>query len=344
MSSSARRSAIVIATVAAASAIAASPALAQPAGPSTGSGDAAAAAAQAGPRQVASISSDARQLAVDPTRNTLYGAEANGRVQFIDGRTRTLTGGSGPVGDLGPDAVAVDPAHNWVFATGVSSGSLYRIVGGTDIVDSSAPEAATYQGMAVNTRTDAVYVGNDNMVEAVNGRTLLHRGSTALPGGEFDYVDDLAVNPASDRLYVTDRTAVHVLDGRTLRLLHSVTLPDGADQVAVNAATGRVYVTGFSGVSVLSATGTLLASVHVQATPFDVAVNVAKNRVYVTSANDGAAHGYLTEIDGATDSLVGRALVQGPAGYVTVDSRTDTTFVQAFPTYRTAPRILVFRG
>lgn len=343
MSSSARRSALVIATVAAVCAIGASPALARPSG---GLGDSGGRplAATAGPRQVDTIDSAASQLAVDPTRNLLYAAKVNGRIQFIDGRSRTITGVSGPVGDLGPDAVAADPAHNWVFATGVSSGSLYRIVGGTTTVDCSAPEVAIYQGIAVNTRTDVVYVGNDNMVEAINGRTLLHRGASALPGGEFDYVDDLAVNPATNRLYVTDRTAVHIYDGRTLQLLHSVTVPDGADRLAVSSASGRVYVTGFHGISVLSGAGTLLASVRVQATPIDVAVNVATNRVYVTSANDGAAHGYLTEIDGATDSLVGTALVQGPAGYVAVNPSTNTTFVQAFPTFRTAARILVYRG
>ena len=343
MNSSARRSTLVIATVAAACAIGAAPALARPSGASADSGGKATAAA-AGPRQVAVIDSAASQLAVDPTRNMLYAVKVNGRVQFIDANSRTITGVSGPIGDLGPDAVAADPAHNWVFATGLSDGSVYRIVAGTSTVAASAPESAIYQGIAVNTRTDVVYVGNDNTVEAINGRTLVHRGASALPGGDYNYVDDLAVNPTTNRLYVTDRSAVHIFNGRTLALLKSVTVPDGADRVAVDPASGRVYVTGFHGVSVLSATGTLLASVPVQATPFDVAVNDATNRVYVTSANDGAAHGYLTEIDGATDSVVGKALVQGPAGYVAVSSRTNTTFVQTFTTFRTAARILVYRG
>jgi DNA-binding beta-propeller fold protein YncE len=337
MRTTARRLAAIPAVLTACCAIHAAPANATPA-------ESAASAASAALHQIDTVGSAASQMTVDPTRNVVYAAKVNGRVQFIDGRTHAITGTSGPIGELGPDAVAADPPHNWVFATGVSSGSIYRVVGGTRAVASSAPEAATYQGITVNPRTDAVYVGNTDTVEAFDGRTLEHTGVMTLPGGGFNFVDDLAVNPSNDMLYVTDREAVHIFDARTHLLVRSVTVTDGADRIAVNPVDGRVYVTGFHGIAVLSAGGDLVTSVKVRATPFDVAVNVAKNRVYVTSANDGAAHGYLTEIDGSSDALVGSVLVQGPAGYVAVDSRNDTTNDQALPTFRIAPRILVFQG
>ena len=179
-------------------------------------------------------------------------------------------------------------------------------------------------GVAVDPRTDTIYVtnGNDNTVSVINGARCnandLSGCATAVVAtvnvGKFPVAD--AFNPATRTLYVANLTgSISVINAATCNATttsgcgHPVrSIPDkrGPAWIDINRATETVYVTdsGTSGeggdtVSVINGAtcnghaGTgcrVLATATVGTNPFTVAVDQATNTVY-TANHDGVIGG-----------------------------------------------------
>src|SRR5262245_51549391 len=179
-------------------------------------------------------------------------------------------------------------------------------------------------GVAVDPRTDTIYVtnGNDNTVSVINGARCnakdLNGCATAVVAtvgvGKFPVADTF--NPATRTLYVANLTgSISVIDTATCNATttsgcgHRVrSIPDkrGPAWIDIDRATGTVYVadSGTSGeggdtVSVINGaacnghTGTgcrVLATATVGTSPFTVAVDQATGTVY-TANHDGVIGG-----------------------------------------------------
>ena len=226
-------------------------------------------------------------LAVDQTTNTIYVANsAANTVSVIDGSTRRVRA-TIPVGPL-PFTLAINEATSSVYVTDLGAATI-------SVIDAKACNATnvsgcgrkpivvnvgqTPGGIAVNTRTDTIYVTGEfsNDVSVIDGKTCNARATSGCR-----------------------QTPVHVLAGA------------GARGIAVNEVTNTVYVanTAANTVSVING-ATCNATVHsgcgqqaavapVGISPRRVAVDPVTNTIYVTNAGSNS----VTMLDGRTCSGV----------------------------------------
>jgi YVTN family beta-propeller protein len=226
-------------------------------------------------------------LAVDQRTNTIYVANSSANtVSVIDGSTRRVRA-TVPVGPL-PFTLAVNEATSSVYVTDLGAATI-------SVIDARACNATnvsgcghkpiivnvgqTPGGIAVNTRTDTIYVTGEfsNDVSVINGKTCNARATSGCR-----------------------QKPVHVLAGA------------GARGIAVNELTNTVYVanTAANTVSVING-ATCNATVHtgcgqqaavalVGISPRRVAVDPVTNTIYVTNAGSNS----VTMLDGRTCSGV----------------------------------------
>jgi YVTN family beta-propeller protein len=222
-------------------------------------------------------------LAVDEATNTIYVANSGANsVSVIDGATRKVRA-TIPVGPL-PFTVALNPATSSVYVTDLGAATI-------SVIDAKACNATnisgcghkpvtvnvgqTPGGIAVNTRTDTIYVTGEftHDVSVLDGKTC----NATTTGG-------------------CRQTPVHVLAG------------PGARGIAINEVTNTVYVanTEANTVSVING-ATCDAAVHtgcnqhaavasVGVSPRRVAVDPVTNTIYVTNAGSNS----VTMLDGRT--------------------------------------------
>jgi YVTN family beta-propeller protein len=246
-------------------------------------------------------------LAVDQTTNTIYVANSSANtVSVIDGSTRRVRA-TVPVGPL-PFTLTVNEATSSVYVTDLGAATI-------SVIDARACNAAnvngcghkpivvnvgqTPGGIAVNTRTDTIYVTGEfsNDVSVIDGKTCNARTTSGCR-----------------------QTPVHVLAGA------------GARGIAVNEVTNTVYVanTAANTVSVIngatcnatehSGCGQKAAVAPVGISPRRVAVDPVTNTIYVTNAGSNS----VTMLDGRTCSGVVHTGC-GPAGIPSPKAPPTTT-------------------
>ena len=231
-------------------------------------------------------------LAVAESTNTIYVANSSANtVSVIDGRTCNATAKAGcghvratvPVGPL-PFTLAVNEATSSVYVTDLGAATISVIdaktcnstnISGCRHKPITVNVGQTPGGIAVNTRTDTIYVTGEfsNDVSVLDGKTC---NATTTSGCR--------------------QKPVHVLAGA------------GARGIAVNEVTNTVYVanTAANTVSVIDG-ATCNATVHkgcsqkaavasVGVSPRRVAVDELTNTIYVTNAGSNS----VTMLDGRT--------------------------------------------
>jgi YVTN family beta-propeller protein len=280
-------------------------------------------------------------LDVDLATGTVYVSNQDeDTVSVLDGGACTLTHQSGcrhtepttTVG-IGPNGIAVDQRTDTVYAANQDDNtvSVINAAACNTVVSSGCgqtwPTFATGafpQAVAVDQRTDTVYVANanDNTVSVINGATCNATitsgcGQTppTVPVGTGP--DGVAVDQATDTVYVAD---------------------GGANTVSViNGATCNATIT--------SGCGQTPPTISVGNDPLGVAVDRATDTVYVTNfgaENFGGdtvdAHDTVSVINGATcNASVRSGCSQRPATMVTggapfgvaVDQAADTVYVSS---------------
>jgi len=198
---------------------------------------------------------------------------------------------------ISPQAVAVNPKTNKVYAVNPSDGTVTVIDGSANFTTTvrvgSEPMAIT-----VNPVTNKIYVGNSasGTVSVIDGATDAVTATVKV--GTLPYV--VAANPTSNKIYVskTFSNTMTVIDGAT-NATSNLKAGIQADAIAVNPVTNKLYLTNYESqyVTVLDGTSNdttpVVAGVHLWA----IAPNLVTNKIYV--ANAGSSH--LTVIDGASD-------------------------------------------
>ena len=165
-----------------------------------------------------------------------------------------------------------------------------------DWVTTSVGVGNNPQAIAVDTRTNKVYVANrgSNTVTVIDGAT---NDTTTVPVGTDPWA--IAVNTRTNKVYVANHGSgdVTVIDGAT-NATTTVPAGDKPDAICVNPRTNKVYVADSIGcVTVIDGATNDTTTVPVTKWPYAICVNPNTNKVYVANLS---SHD-VTVIDGETN-------------------------------------------
>src|SRR5712671_3308987 len=199
---------------------------------------------------------------------------------------------------ISPNAVAVNPKTNKLYAVNSSDGTVTVMSGSANsaktVTVGSEPTA-----IAINPATNRIYVGNSasGTVSVIDGATDTVTATVSV--GDLPYV--IAANPTTNKIYVskTFSNTMVVIDGAT-NSTSNLKAGLQADAIAVNPVTNKLYLTNYESqnVTVMDGTTNDTASVPAGIHLWAIAANPVTNKIY--AANAGSAN--LTVIDGATNN------------------------------------------
>jgi YVTN family beta-propeller protein len=244
-------------------------------------------------------------IKVNPVTNKIY--VADGRLWVIDGPTNVVTYFPQVSGEL----IGVNQVTNKIYiehSQGNVEGSVTVIDGATNAATITIPIAGEPAGIAVNTVTNKVYVGNEanNFVTVIDGAT---NSTTTVDIGANSAA--IAVNPATNKVYVAG-TGMTVIDGAT-NVASTITAHGGyAGQsgIAVNPLTNKIYAIANSGnLTVIDGTTNAVSSVVIGTFPTGLAVNSVTNQVFVSCENNES----ISVVDGTTNAFAASLATGGAA-------------------------------
>lgn len=220
------------------------------------------------------------------------------RILVLDGATdnvlATITGQEF-------DGIEFNSVSNRVYTTNNSGSNITVLDGNSNSALTSISVGLHPRDIAVNTKTNKVYV------TAENGQVSVIDGSNNTVTATLNVGDarGVAVNSATNRVYVSNgpNNTVTVLDGATNTVVATVPVGAFPQGIDVNPRTNRIYVanTNSDNVSVISGnTNTVVATVAIGQSPAGVRINPRKNRIYVanfTSATVSVIQGAEAEDD-----------------------------------------------
>jgi DNA-binding beta-propeller fold protein YncE len=306
-------------------------------------------------------------VGVDPTTHTVYGSSQNNNtISVLDGARCNATTISScttyaavtTIGN-GPQPVGVDASTGTVYVGNIAENTVSVIDAGacnaadrggcgqawpTVTVDGSA-----FFGVAVDGRTDTVYVSNaftstglGTTVSMIDAATCNAHDSSGCAGAPPDVTvgncpAGIAINDLTRTVYVANLcdNTISVFSEATCNAqttsgcsnVATVNVGNGPITVGINETTDTVYVgnNGDNTVSVIngavcnatntSGCGEPPATVQIQDSPFSLAVDAGTNTVYVANAGDEIfATGYANQT--STVSMIDGANCNGsnPSG------------------------------
>jgi YVTN family beta-propeller protein len=213
------------------------------------------------------------------------------------------------IGEIGcyPDALAINPITNYIYAASTSSDSVSVINGNTNKITATIslgnnPEDLT--DIAVNPVTNLIYTTNisNNSVSVISGSSYKVIATIKVGNNPLG----VAVNPNTNRIYVTNcySNTVSIIDGSSNQVIGTVSTGIKPLGVAVNPDTNYIYVAnnGNNTVTCINGTSnTVIDTINVCNNPINVAVNPITNRIYVINRTEGS----VSEINGSTNSVIG---------------------------------------
>jgi YVTN family beta-propeller protein len=259
-------------------------------------------------------------IAVNPANNRVYvslSTSTGFAVAVIDGSSNTVI-----------DTVTVPQA--FVIAANAANGRVYTagcdfaqspiqcgvtvIDGATNSVITTIPLKATtegigLQGIAVNPKTNKIYVSDDNnlKVQVIDGYTNTVIAHLRMDRQQFL---GLAVDTSTNQIAAAiDGNELAVINGST-NAITRITVGNFNANVAVDSTTNRAYVTNEtfapSTVGVVDlVTSKVLANVATGNNPFGVAVDPRSDLVFVTNKGDNT----VAVVDGKTNAKTGSVTV-----------------------------------
>ena len=280
------------------------------------------------------VSGSPSGVAVNPANNRIYvslSTSTGFAVAVIDGSTNAVI-----------DTVAV--AQAFVITVNIANGRVYTagcnfaqnftcgvtvIDGATDAVITTIPfkeitEGIGIQGIAVNPKTNRIYVSDDNnlKVQVIDGYTNTVIGHIRMDRQEFL---GLAVDTSTNQIAATvNGNQLAVINGST-NTITRIKVGTFNANVAVDSLTGRAYVTNEtfapSTVGVVDlATSTVMANVPTGNNPFGVCVDPKSDLIFVTNKGDGT----VAVVDGKTNTKTGSVTV--PSNFIDVNPVTKLLY------------------
>lgn len=259
-------------------------------------------------------------VAADPINNHVYAAINPSSVAVIDGATNSLLK-TVPL-PFGASRVAINLETRRVYIAGcdfahsplicglsVLDASDNEVIGSTMI---SSQEGIGIQGLAVNDKTNRIYVSdaNNELIDVIDGESNTVIANISL-GGQQPL--GLAIDPHVNRLFaVINGNEITAINTHTNAILKRITVGHENANDAVNPFTHRCYVTDEifapSDVGVVNTRHLqVITNIPAGNTPFDVAVDVRSNRVFVTNIGDAT----ISVIDGESEKNVATVHVFG---------------------------------
>ena len=234
-------------------------------------------------------------LGLNPTTNTVYATDNNGRTYVINGTTNSFT----DVLNLGGGhGIAANPVTNMIYMTNYNSNSITVMDGSTKKVISTIPVGNFPIDVAVNPNTNKIYVTSYNGFKVIDGST--NSVVSTMDSGNATF--GVAVNPITNKIYVTNYEAntngpntfrentVSVIDGSTNTIISKIPVGSSPRGIAVNPNTDRIYLSnnGNNTVSVIdglsdSVISSITVSTRQSQDPAGVSINPNTNRIYVSN-------------------------------------------------------------
>ena len=193
-------------------------------------------------------------LFYDPGGDRLFVGDNGGRLDVVNGATGTFESANWSVGHV-PDAMALDPHHNWLYVAngGSDNVTVINLTSGKILV-SGIPTGSFPTSVVYYPFDGSMLVGNlysENVTEILTIGTTPGLNTTTITGGG----GTLAFNPASSRLYTTEgapgafpATYLAVLDPTiSTGLLGSIQLTFDLVASTFDPANGIIYLVNPTG-------------------------------------------------------------------------------------------------
>lgn len=197
--------------------------------------------------------------------------------------------------------IAVNTETNKVYILLITDEVLISVIdGATNEIESTFKAAdlhadydalGTARGIAVNSKTNMIYVANDFdslvVIDGSDNRIVDRIGIRGMP-------DDIAVNEKTNTVYVSDYASqsLFVIDGVTNEVVHNVKPFFGPQQVEVDEERNVVYVTTHGdeeGVVIIDGTSLQTRNwISVGQFPEGAALNPNNSLLYVSSAGSNS--------------------------------------------------------
>jgi YVTN family beta-propeller protein len=258
-------------------------------------------------------------VAISPDGATAYVTnQGSGTVSVIDTATAQVTATItvGLKADSIPAGAAISPDGSTLYVTygfrpgtEIGPGEVAVISTSTGVVTNRIEVGEEPTGIAVTPEGSKAYVADFGSGQITPITWLGGANPRAQPPVDVGGTPSgVAVTPDGKTVYVTNGSAdeVSVLDAATGALTTTLTDPsfDGPQGVAISPGGDGAYVADFEAgrLSALGASGQVLGTVGVAATPFGVAYAPDGKTVYVSSSG---APGSVTAIDTESRTVIG---------------------------------------
>jgi len=237
---------------------------------------------------------EAQDVAVDPAGGIMYVAD-NSSLRALDGSDyhelrRTSLTSSGPV-----DLLAVNPPADRLYLARLGPATLDIISASTLETLTTIPLESPLQDLAVNTRTNRLYVAlsyqGRNQVLALDGDNGGVLASLAV-GDEYQS-SALAVDEAAERLYVgkgtSEEPGITIVDGHTMKPIAEIPTLTSVYGLAIDPTLNQLYAaqTYENRVLVIDVEReTIVARIATAIELMDLEVDPQAQRLYATDSTD----------------------------------------------------------
>jgi YVTN family beta-propeller protein len=227
--------------------------------------------------------------------------------------------------------------HGIVFLSLSTIAILLFSLVGSAYAEATVPVGKHPKDVAVNPKTNLVYVANFDNVAVIDGatNTVTH---TIPIGGANGWA--IKVNPNSSKVYVAGylSNSVHVIDANSNTVINTIPLGERLAGIAINSKTNTVYAasdlyrTGGAITVIDGSDDAVIENIDLRATrenngltaiwPSGIAVDEERNLVYV----GGGASSAIVVIDGSTNKITDRIERDGDFRRMVVDPSTGTLY------------------
>jgi len=243
-------------------------------------------------------------------------------------------------------AEGANPATDKIYVANYGLNTV-TVINGADNTTATVNVGTGPRSVAVNPVTNKIYVAcNDDasstgFVTVIDGAT---NTTSTIPGitGEPEVV---AVNPVTNQIYVGTEgvggvfagSSVLVIDGASATVVATVTNVNAPGAFAVNPVTNKIYVANLGtlpgnssngAVTVIDGATNLTTTIVFPTTSLSaIAVNPVTNQIYTAGQGAGDFFGNITQIDGASATVVHQQAIGAGPYSLAVNPVANTVYV-----------------
>ncbi|WP_159705829.1 FG-GAP-like repeat-containing protein [Arthrobacter sp. 18067] len=254
-------------------------------------------------------------LAVNQVTNTTYVPNLDDGTVSVMGKYGEVTATISTVSQ--PRIAVVNTVTNKVYVA--HSGGQVSIIDGTTNAITTVTTNGNRPGIAINEKTNQVYVASPNLLSIIDGTTNgLRSIATGVNGS------NVAINNVTNKVYIAGTDGkVAVVDVAT-SVVTKVQAGTSGDGIAVNSQTGTIYVTNPAADTVTSIEGVTnrLTTYSTGDEPRAIGINKTTNQIYVLNL----AGASLSVLDGSTQKITHHPTSQYPR-YLAVNESSNKVYI-----------------